>query len=317
MSPTERLPQGPDIVIAGAARSGTSFLAASLGIHPATDPGAVKEPEYFGRNLHRGPDWYEQLYEPPGRGLLRLDASMSYTTPTYPDALTLLAQASPDAFVIYAVRDPLQRALSHYRLLRQYFAREEAETFGQALRSNPVYLGAGDYERWLDRLYSLFPAERVLVTPFEVTTTGQELVEVVFRQLGLPVVVPGPEDVEDYRNEVVEFRSPVFLNARRALMRSGAYPWVRRRIGARRMRNLRSMATREPAELTLEQALATCDADQLEQVRALCESGDRAVSDALAAQDTRLSLDWADAWRLTTGPQLAAAMSDPPLAGGA
>ena len=306
--------EGPDVVIAGAARSGTSFLAAGLGIHPAIDPGAVKEPEYYGRNYHRGPDWYEQLYQPRVQGLLRLDASMSYTVPTYPDALSRLASASPDAFVIYAVRDPLQRALSHYRLLRQYFAREDAESFGEALRSNPVYLGAGDYDRWLTRLYSLFPVEQVLVTPFAVTTTGHELIDVVFRQLGLEPAAPTADDVEDYRNEVVEFRSPVFLNARRALMRSGAYPWVRRRLGARRMRKIRSLATREPERLSMEEALSTCSADQLEQVRMLCQTSSRAVSSALAAQDQRLSLNWAGSWRLSTTDQLASAMSAIPAA---
>lgn len=287
---------GPDVAIVGAARSGTSFLAASLGAHPAIDPGAVKEPEYFGRYHHRGPGWYESLYEPRRAGLLRLDASMSYTVPTYPEALGRLAAASPDAYVIYAVRDPLQRALSHYRLLRQYFAREEAETFGAALRTNPVYLGTGDYSRWLRAIYELFPRERVLVTPFAVTTGGHELTDVVFRELGLPPAVANPEEAEDYRNEVVEFRHGAFLRARRAMMRSGAYPWVRRRIGGHRMRQIRSFVTREAPRLALDEALATCDDEQIRQIRDLCAASAEAVTAALTAQDQRLSLSWATLW---------------------
>jgi hypothetical protein len=303
------LAPGPDIVIAGAARSGTSFLAAGLGIHPSIDPGAVKEPEYYGRNFHRGAEWYEQLYSSRSQGLLRLDASMSYTNPTYPEALSRLAAASPHAFLIYAVRDPLHRALSHYRLVRQYFAREDAETFGEALATNPVYLGAGDYRRWLDEIYSLFPPERVLVTPFDVTTRGNELIEVVCGQLGLPPVLPDREDVEDHRNEVVEFRSQLFLKARRTMIRSGAYPWVRRHLGARRMRRIRALATREPSGLTMAEALATCSPAQLQQLRQLNRDAAEAVREALAAQDRRLDLTWASSWRLTSEDQLDTALA--------
>ena len=232
---------------------------------------------------------------------------MSYTGPKYPAALPRLAAASPDAFVIYAVRDPLERALSHYRLLRQYFAREEAETFGEALRTNPVYLGASDYEFWLQSIYSLFPPERVLITPFVVTTSGEELIEVACGQLGLEPVLPEAEDVEDYKNEVVQFRSGILLSARRALMRSGAYPWLRHQIGGRRMRRLRSLATKEAPRLQLEHALSTCDAAQVQQIRVLCRRSSQAVTEALLAQDRRLSLSWGDSWELSTESALAAA----------
>lgn len=293
-----RSTSGPDVVIVGAARSGTSLLAACLGSHPAIDPGAVKEPEFFGRYYHRGIEWYESLYMPRGPRL-RLDASMSYTVPTYPDALGRLAEASPDAYVIYAVRDPLQRALSHYRLLKQYFAREDAATFGAALRNNPVYLGTGDYGRWLEAIYGLFPADRVLVSPFGVTTRGAELTDVVFGQLGLPPVAAAPELVEDYKNEVVEFRHGVFLAARRAMMRSGAYPWLRRRVGGRRMRRIRSLVTREAHRISLEEALDSCDSEQLQEIEERRTAASRAVMEALAQQDRRLSLSWAAAWQRT------------------
>ncbi len=306
---------GPDVVIAGAARSGTSFLAARLGEHPGIDPGAVKEPEYFSRRIDQGPEWYESLYEPREQGLLRLDASMSYTVPTYPDALERLAAAAPDAYVIYAVREPLRRALSHYRLLRQYFAREEAATFGAALRANPVYLGTGDYARWLEALHALFPPERVLVTPFDVTTQGDALTGLLHDQLGLAPISSHYERAQDHRNQVVEFRHDSFLQARRLLMRSGAYPWLRRRIGSHRMRQIRARVTREAPALTLDEALSSCDAAQVEQIRELQASSSAAVTRALTEQDRRLSLSWADAWRNSAGVVTAGSAASHPQAG--
>src|SRR3712207_3518880 len=165
----------PDIVLAGAARSGTTFLAARLSRHPAIDGGAVKEPDFFSKHLSRGTEWYDGLFTSRKDGLLRLDASMSYTVPQYPEALNQLAAAAPHAFVIYAVRDPLARAVSHYRLLRDYFHVDSHTDFGSALRDNPVYLGTSDYSHWLPQLYGHWPKERVLVAPFAVTTRGNEL----------------------------------------------------------------------------------------------------------------------------------------------
>src|SRR5687767_7425172 len=129
---------GPDIVIAGAARSGTSALAAQLSVHPSIDAGKVKEPNYFSRHLDRGEQWYESNFQSRSDSVLRLDASTSYTSPLYPHALERLAAASPEAYVIYAVRQPTERALSHYLLRRTYFHIDDAPTFGDALRTTSL-----------------------------------------------------------------------------------------------------------------------------------------------------------------------------------
>lgn len=287
---------GPDVVIAGSARSGTSHLAARVGQHPLVDPGAVKEPEYFSRFWDRGSGWYESLYQPRRAGLLRLDSSMSYTVPRYSHALDRLADVSPDAYVVYAVRDPLRRALSHYRLLRHYFQRETAATFGDALRMNEVYLGAGDYRRWLSALYERFPRDRVLVLPFDVTTREDESTDVLFDQLGLHPHRPLPTAAEKHTNQVVEFRHGAFRRARRVLMHSGAYPMVRRRLGNERMRRLRAVVTHEAPALTLEEAVASCDPETLQGIEEVASAGIHAVDDALLDQDRRLGLAWRASW---------------------
>jgi hypothetical protein len=286
----------PDVVIAGAARCGTSFLAAQLSEHPAIDGGAVKEPEYFSRQFHRGPEWYESLFQPRREGLLRLDASMSYTSPRYPEALGRLADMSPDAFAVYAVRDPLHRAVSHYRLLSQYFTYERQDTFGDAIRANPVYLGASDYDRWLTDLHAAFSADRVLVAPFAVTTRGDELTTVLYGLLGLDPLPSHSREVHRHQNEVVEFRHDAVLRARRLLKRSGAYPWLRRRLGQHGMRRLRTVLTRRADPLPTDVALDSCDDQQKADIHRLVKASNRAVSTALRAQDARLGLDWARAW---------------------
>ena len=286
----------PDVVIAGAARSGTSFLAARLSSHPGIDGGAVKEPDFFSKHLERGAEWYDGLYESRRDGLLRLDASMSYTVPQHPHALDRLAEAAPHAYVIYAVRDPLVRAVSHYRLLRDYFGAEEQPDFGSAIRSNPVYLGASDYSKWLPELYARWPEEQVLVAPFAVTTRGNELPDFVFDQLRLSRVAIDAETAGRHQNEVVTFRNDAVLHLRRIVKRSGAYPFVRRTLGPDRMRRIRARVTRRADSLPPEEALASCTSEQVSEIEALVERSKTAASEVLAKQDARLGLDWNTLW---------------------
>ena len=290
---------GPDIVICGAARAGTTFLAALLGSHPAIDPGSVKEPNYFSRELERGPEWYDGLFEPRERGLLRLDASASYTFPHFPHALENLAERAPGAVVVYSVRDPLRRALSHYQLHREYFHNEAAATLGAALSSTEVYAGASDYARWLDLLRRTFGDDRVIVLPFEAATIRTR--EVLQHVCGHLDIDSREIDVDStassqHRNQVVEFRHDAYRQVRRFAKRRGAYPWIRRTLGADRLRSLRSRLTRPAQVETLVEALGTCADDQLHSLAELYRSCQQAVAATLAVQDSRTGLSWAPLW---------------------
>ncbi len=290
---------GPDLVIAGAARSGTSFLASMLGQHPQVDPCAVKEPNYFSREHARGPDWYDGLFARREEGLLRLDASMSYTFSHFPDALDRLAAAAPDAYVVYAVRHPVARLLSHMQLHRDYFRNEPARTLGEALRSSEVYAGASDYADWLPRLEKLFGPDRLLVVPFPVVTgRREELVTTVAAATGLTAgpLLDGAETAGRHRNQVVEVKGQGVLHARRLVRRWGFYPALRRALGPERLRKVRDWSTRPVDTESLAVALETCDAEQHHQLEELYSSARAAVTSTLRSQDERLGLSWGEAW---------------------
>jgi hypothetical protein len=299
----ERGTIGPDVVIAGSARSGTSFLASLLGGHPGVDPGSVKESNYFSRELDRGPDWYDRLYAARRPGLLRLDASMSYTFTHFPEALANLAREAPDAVVVYAVRHPLRRLLSHYQLHRDYFKNDPALTLGAALAPSGayagVYTGASDYALWLPRLSEHFGTDRLIVVPFPVVTGKRdELVDVVCSATGLdPAPLRAVEDgPQEHRNQVVQFRSGSVRRVRRMVRRAGLYPALRRTLGSDRLRRLRSWSTRPVETEPLAEALSTCSEQQREELRDLYDSARNAAAQVLAAQDARLGLDWAGSW---------------------
>jgi hypothetical protein len=290
---------GPDIVICGAARAGTSYLASLLGSDPRVDAGAVKEPNFYSREWHRGVDWYERLYEPRRPGLLRLDASTSYTFAHFPDALANVATHSPDAVVVYSVRDPIKRLLSHFQLHRTYFRNDDAQTLGEAVTGQDVYTGASDYAHWLSTLFELFPSDKVLVVPFDVVTDHtDEVLDLLRDTLELPRETNDHSEgrAGQHRNEVVEFRNPALRKAWRAMHVSGAYPHLRKRLGVDRIRRLRGLVTRASHTERLPEALESCTREQLLAMDELYASAQQAVADALGKQDARTGLDWASAW---------------------
>jgi hypothetical protein len=289
---------GPDVVVVGAARSGTTFLAAQLSAHPLIDAPAVKEPNFYSRHLDKGEAWYDDLFPPRAPGHRRLDASVSYTFPHFPDALAALAKASPSAQVVYVVRDPVARAHSHYELYRHYFSNEPAETFGAALIANPVYLGAGDYAHWLDRILLNFPEEQVLLVPFEASTDDDGAVlDVILNRLGLPAMDEVAADAAStHRNDVVAFKSEFAHRIVKLVKNNPAYPKFRSLVGGERIRKVRSALTKEAPRESLDEALATCTDAQRAELDALTRRATEAVTRHLRAQDARTGLSWADRW---------------------
>jgi len=291
--------EGPDLAIVGAARSGTSYLAAHLAAHPQIDPGCVKEPNYFSRSYDRGPRWYDGLFSERKHGLRRMDASTSYTYPQFPEALTRLANDSPDAYVVYVVRDPLARAVSHYLYYRHYFRREEAVTFGAAVRARSFYGDVSDYSVWVPRLRAAFETARLLVVPFEVLTqSSSQVVAATCGGLGIGganLKVSEPK-ARAHRNDVVEFRSDLVLWAARRIRHNRAYPRIRVAVGPQRVRRLRALLTRPVVLPTVAEALSSCEEDQLDELRALETRARVVVREHLVVQDRRLGLEWARHW---------------------
>ncbi len=288
---------GPDLVIAGAARSGTSTLAAALREHPSIDPGSTKEPNYFSRHYDRGPAWYDGQYAARRDGLLRMDASTSYTYPQFPEALDRLARDAPEAVLVYVVRAPVARTVSHYLLRRYTLQLEEAATFGDALAAGAYYTDVSDYRHWIPRLREQRRPEQVLVVPFPVLTeAGHDVATVICDRLGLAPPPPAPETVTAHRNAVVEFRGTLARRGVRALRHSSVYPRLRSAVGATRVRRIRARMVK-PAQLpTVAHALDSCSAEQRGRLEDFATAVETWVGEQLVRQDAELGLSWSGSW---------------------
>ena len=294
-------------MIVGAARSGTSFLSGTLGRHPHIDVGSVKEPNFFSSQWDRGAEWYDGLFEPREPGGRRVDASVSYTYPQHRDALRRIHEAAPDVQVVYAVREPLTRLVSHFHLFRYYHGLEAKwPTLEAAIDRSEMFLGSGDYGHWLTRLAETFPLDQLLVVPFP-ATTGRvaDTTGIVLDRLGLEattVELAAPE----FRNDVRAFAVPGITSVQQRLHRSTLYPRLRRALGPRRLRALRRLLTR-PTELpSVEDELATLSPGARDRVADHAARAVSAVDDWLTDQDARLGTEWAALWRehVESGPVL-------------
>ena len=162
----------PTFLIIGAMRSGTTSLAAYLADHPDVFVARQKEVHFFNREFGRGLDWYRAQFA-EARG----ETAIGEATPAYmshPDAPARIAKALPGARLVATLRDPVDRAYSHYCFMRGFgrerrsFAQAIAEddaSPSQALMGN--YMTFGRYLPQLERVTAVFPRSSLLVLLFE------------------------------------------------------------------------------------------------------------------------------------------------------
>ena len=129
----------PNFLIIGAMRSGTTSLARYLGSHPDVFMAPQKEVHFFDRNFQRGADWYRSQFRTSGAQLIG-EATQTYLfEATVPERMATLV---PEARLIAILRDPVDRAYSHYLMNRE--AGGESLTFMDALESESRRLASGN-----------------------------------------------------------------------------------------------------------------------------------------------------------------------------
>jgi hypothetical protein len=172
----------PDFLILGAQKAGTTALYAYLRWHPEITGPSFKEVSFFDRHYANGERWY-RAHMPARRRSLVGEASPSYLF--HPLAPERVAGLLPEARLIALLRNPVDRAFSHYQhevaLGREPLSFEDAiagedermEGELERMRRDPTYfshawwnytyLARGRYAEQLERWHELFPREQLLV----------------------------------------------------------------------------------------------------------------------------------------------------------
>ncbi|MBU2994048.1 sulfotransferase domain-containing protein [Octadecabacter sp. 1_MG-2023] len=160
---------GPDYIVIGAMKCGTSTLAAQLGGQKGVFMTTPKEPNYFSddANYAKGADWYQSLFAPAQSGDLLGEASTHYTKrPDYPDTIARIqAQVGTDLRLVYMIRNPMHRLVSHY--IHSWSEAETSLPLDATLAQNSRLVDYGRYGWQIAPFIEAFGRNSVLLTSLE------------------------------------------------------------------------------------------------------------------------------------------------------
>lgn len=139
-------------------------------------------------NWEKGVSWYESFFPLEQlAGRVGVEISTEYTKyPAVRGVPERMKAVVPDAKLIYLVRDPLERLVSHY--IHQVGAGKERRDISEALREvegNP-YVDYSRYYLQLEQYESWYPPERILLlTSEELRWDTERALRIVWEFLGV------------------------------------------------------------------------------------------------------------------------------------
>lgn len=158
----------PDFVVIGAMKCGTSTLQEQLAAQPGVFMSTPKEPNFFSDDdvFARGLGWYESLFDPAPEGALKGEASTHYAKlPTHPRTAERMAGILPEARLIYIIRDPIQRLVSHY--IHDWTLGLIREDLPSAVERRPELVGYGRYAMQIEPWLARYGRERIHLASLE------------------------------------------------------------------------------------------------------------------------------------------------------
>jgi hypothetical protein len=151
----------PNLVVVGGLKCGTTSLHHYLNLHPEVEMSRPKELNFFVAELNwpLGPEWYASHFS--GRAAVRGESSPHYTNrPRFEGVAERMRSVLGDARLLYVVRDPIDRMLSHYlhNVGGGYDDRTLADAFADP---ESAYVTRSRYFFQLEPYLDAFGAERI------------------------------------------------------------------------------------------------------------------------------------------------------------
>jgi hypothetical protein len=165
---THRAGALPNLIVIGGLKCGTTSLHHYLNLHPEIAMSRPKELNFFVSELNweLGRDWYASHFSPAAG--VRGESSPHYTNlPRFEGVAERMRQLlGAEARVVYVVRDPIDRMLSHY--LHNVGGGYEARPMEQVLADpDGAYVARSRYAMQLEPYLREFGDERVAIVSRE------------------------------------------------------------------------------------------------------------------------------------------------------
>ncbi|HUS48555.1 MAG TPA: sulfotransferase [Candidatus Paceibacterota bacterium] len=172
----------PNFFIVGAPKAGTTSFYYYLKEIPEIYMSPIKEPNFFSKNIMpdkkpfkpiRNKEKYLELFKNVTNEIILGEATTNYLSDH--DASILIKQVSPNAHILICLRDPVERAFSHYLMIKNdpwiessFHKQLEKEMNGTADFSKPsIQLPASFYSIDVQRFIDTFGAKNVKIIIFE------------------------------------------------------------------------------------------------------------------------------------------------------
>jgi len=151
----------PNYLVIGATRCGTTWLGKNLMLHPEVFMPTQKEVHFFNRHYDKGVDWYENIFRDA------TEKTIGEATPGYlyhEHIPELIKKHLPDVKLIACLRDPVDRAYSHYWYREdERRAQNISITFEEKIQMTPRLIEEGMYARKLSKYLELYPRDNILL----------------------------------------------------------------------------------------------------------------------------------------------------------
>ncbi|NCR38398.1 MAG: sulfotransferase domain-containing protein [Microcystis aeruginosa W13-11] len=189
-NPKQRQKILPNFIIIGGMKCGTTSLHYYLNCHPDISMSTEKELDFFleKKNWYKGLGWYQSQFR--GKGKIYGEASPNYTNfPHWPETASLMSKILPDVKLIYLVREPIQRLISHY--VHKLADGGENRSIEEALsdfedNSHNPYICRSRYYLQLEQYLQYFDAANLLIiTTEELYYYPEQVLPKIFRFLGV------------------------------------------------------------------------------------------------------------------------------------
>lgn len=267
----------PNLIIIGAMKSGTTSLHYYLDLHPEISMSHPKEIGFFSNtgNWQKGIRWYESHFQEASK--IRGESSTNYTKfPTFSSVPERMRATVPDVKLIYLLRDPVERIISHY--IDSYAGGMEKRPLKKALQDldNNHYLNCSRYFLQLEQYLKFFSDSNIaIVESVDLRNHRRNTLQSLFRFLGVDASFNCSEFSEILHKSVDKKRKNIFGQMLKRLLplipeglKSGMKALLPSRIKSYPERLTRAKIHRPTLDAALKQELIKHLRSDVERIRA-------------------------------------------------
>lgn len=172
----------PNFLVVGATKAATTWLYQCLNLHPEVFVPSLKEVNYFSEGYDRGNQWYLSYFKN-----VRDEKAVGELSPSY-----LMSDRSPQRIysfnpnirLIFMLRNPIERAYSHYCMELRY--QTVSENIDRECNLESIIAQEGLYYQHISKFTRLFPQENLKFIIYDdVKTKPKQVLADIFGFLGV------------------------------------------------------------------------------------------------------------------------------------